>query len=133
MRTKRMFFSIAKFVMFCRFWNTYESNESHSLENCRVKVSVLESESVSESGKKISGSESEKKIFRILNTEEFKTFNSLLGPCTPKLALPNSHFPTPNPQLPLLNFPFLCEGIKTLDSLPLLHSPTATPTFSIPL
>jgi arginine/ornithine N-succinyltransferase beta subunit len=37
------------FFLFYRFRNTYESNESHSLENARVKILVLESESTSES------------------------------------------------------------------------------------
>jgi hypothetical protein len=44
-------FSIAKlFLLFYRFRNTYECNESHSLENCQVKILVLESES--ENGRK---------------------------------------------------------------------------------
>jgi hypothetical protein len=39
-------FSIAKlFFLYYRFRNTYERNESHSLENCHVKILVFESES----------------------------------------------------------------------------------------
>jgi hypothetical protein len=43
-----------------------ERNESHSLENCHVKILVLKSES--ENDKKKSGSESEQKLRRIHNT-----------------------------------------------------------------
>jgi hypothetical protein len=39
------------FFLFYRFRKTYERNESHYLENCYVKILVLESES--ENGKKI--------------------------------------------------------------------------------
>jgi hypothetical protein len=52
-RTKCMFFFIAKLVfLFYKFRNAYERNESYrySLENCHVKILVLESES--EKGKK---------------------------------------------------------------------------------
>jgi hypothetical protein len=42
---KRYVFSIAKlFFLFYRTRNTYERNESHSLENCHVKILVLEFE-----------------------------------------------------------------------------------------
>jgi hypothetical protein len=40
------------FFLFYRFRNTYERNESHSLEKCHVKILVFESESVSKNDKR---------------------------------------------------------------------------------
>jgi hypothetical protein len=56
-----VFFYRTFFLLFYRFRNTdtgtYERSESHSLENCHVKILVLESES--ENIKQISGSQFE--------------------------------------------------------------------------
>jgi hypothetical protein len=46
-------FSVAKlFFSVLQVRNTYERNESHSLENCHVKMPVLVLESKSENGTK---------------------------------------------------------------------------------
>jgi hypothetical protein len=52
------FYSKTFFSVFYRFRNAYKRKEIHSLENCHVKILVLESKS--ENGKNIYGSESEK-------------------------------------------------------------------------
>jgi hypothetical protein len=60
-------FSIAKLFFWCyRFRNTYERNESHSVQKCHIKILVLQSES--EKAKKHFWIWIRKKWIRIHNT-----------------------------------------------------------------